>query len=138
MPYICNIYIINDIKMKKITVRRMTGLILSSVDPSRLANFYKNVLGIPLALNKHGNLPEHWECDFDGIHYAILKEMPNDVASSNIVPSFEVEDIKEFVNQNNLAMLHPLMPLGGGDFVGSISDVDGNVIRLWMSTGKTA
>jgi predicted enzyme related to lactoylglutathione lyase len=119
--------------MEKQTVKRMTGLIMSSADPNRLATFYKDVLGLPLTLNKHGNLPEHWECDFEGIHYAILKDRKNEVAASNFVPSFEVDDINEFVKRNNLAMLHPLMNLGNGDFVGSIADVDGNVVRLWMT-----
>jgi predicted enzyme related to lactoylglutathione lyase len=122
--------------MKTIKVKRMTGLIMSSADPARLANFYKNVMGLPFKLNKHGDLPAHWECNFEGIHYAVLKEKHNDEASSNFVPSFEVENINEFVYQNNLSMLHPLMDLGGGDYVGSITDVDGNIVRLWMTTGK--
>lgn len=120
--------------MEKQKIKRMTGLIMSSANPSRLATFYIDVLGIPLALNKHGDLPEHWECDFEGIHYAILKDRKNDVAASNFVPSFEVDNINEFVQQNDLAMLHPLMNLGDGSFVGSIADLDGNVIRLWMTT----
>jgi len=31
-------------------------------------------------------------------------------------------------------MLHPLMNLGDGNFVGSVADTDGNVVRLWMTT----
>ena len=122
--------------MEKQKMKRMTGLIISSPDPSRLATFYKNVLGLPLTLNKHGNLPQHWECDFEGIHYAILKDGKNDVAASNFVPSFEVDNINEFVQQNDLSMLHPLMDLGNGSFVGSIGDLDGNIIRLWMPQDK--
>jgi predicted enzyme related to lactoylglutathione lyase len=122
--------------MKKPIIKRMTGLIMSSDDPNKLATFYKNVLGLPLALNKHGHLPEHWECDFEGIHYAILKDKKNDVASSNFVPSFEVDNIGEFVKQHDLSMLHPLMDLGDGFYVGSITDTDGNVVRLWMNSNK--
>jgi hypothetical protein len=120
--------------MKNQKIKRMTGLIMSSANPARLATFYKEVLGLPLALNKHGDLPEHWECDFEGIHYAILKGRKNDGASGNFAPSFEVNDINEFVKQHNLSMLHPLMNLGDGSFVGSIADADGNVVRLWMTT----
>lgn len=120
--------------MEKQTVKRMTGLIMSSADPNRLATFYKEVLGLPLALNKHGNLPEHWECDFEGIHYAILKDQKNKSVVNNFVPSFEVDDINEFVKLNDLSLLHPLMNLGNGDFIGSIADVDGNMVRLWMTT----
>jgi hypothetical protein len=122
--------------MEKQKIKRMTGLIMSSANPSSLATFYIDVLGLPLALNKHGNLPEHWECDFEGIHYAILKDHKNEAASSNFVPSFEVDNIGDFVKQHDLPMLHPLMDLGDGFYVGSISDADGNIVRLWMNCNK--
>ncbi len=122
--------------MEKQKIKRMTGLIMSSANPSKLATFYIDVLGLPLALNKHGHLPEHWECDFEGIHYAILKDHKNETASSNFVPSFEVDNISDFVKQHGIAMLHPLMDLGDGFYVGSISDADGNIVRLWMNSNK--
>ena len=110
----------------------LSGLILSSTNPERLASFYRDVLGIPLQLNKHGKLPAHWECDFNGVHFAILKESKTETGASNIVPSFAVEDINAFVEYHHLSMLHPIMSLGGGSYVASIADTDGNVIRLWM------
>lgn len=122
--------------MKRHKVKTMTGLIMSSPRPEKLALFYRDVLGIPLALNTHGDLPEHWECDFEGIHYAVLKGKENPSGTNSYVPSFVVDDIEQFVAENNLKMLHPLMALGGGNFVGSIKDVDGNTVRLWMTTKK--
>jgi predicted enzyme related to lactoylglutathione lyase len=119
--------------MEKLKVKGLTGLIMSSKNPEKLAQFYINVIGLPLQLNKHGNLPAHWECDFEGIHYAILKDNNTEIGSSNFVPSFVVDDINKFIEQHELAMLHPLMNLGEGSYVGSIADADGNVIRLWMS-----
>ena len=114
----------------------MTGLIMSSPRPEKLALFYRDVLGIPLALNTHGDLPEHWECDFEGIHYAVLKGKVNHGGTNSYVPSFVVDDIEQFVAENKLDMLHPLIDLGEGNFVGSIMDVDGNTVRLWMTTSK--
>lgn len=114
-------------------VKKMTGLIMSSPNPQKLALFYRDIMGIPLVLNKHGTFPEHWECDYEGMHYAVLKGRKNECSTQPYVPSFELEDIGMFVSQNNLTMLHPLMDLGCGDFVGSINDVDGNMIRLWMT-----
>ena len=119
--------------MINIKVQRMTGLIMSSPRPEKLATFYRDIMGIPLELNSHGNLPEHWECDFEGMHYAVLKGKKNENVNNSYVPSFVVDDIEAFVLQNNLGMLHPLMDLGEGNFVGSIKDVDGNIIRLWMN-----
>ena len=121
-------------KMEKLKVKSMTGLIMSSPDPHKLAIFYRDVMGIPFALNAHGDLPKHWECDFEGIHYAVLKGKKSEGGNNVYVPSFVVDDIEQFVLENDLVMLHPLMALGGGNFVGSIRDVDGNTVRLWMTT----
>lgn len=119
--------------MKKLQVKGLSGLIMASPNPEKLAAFYKEVIGLPLELNKHGNLPEHWECDFNNIHFAILRQRGNGNPSNSIVPSFAVEDISAFVTAHDLAMLHPMMDLGGGSYVASIEDLDGNTIRLWMN-----
>ena len=66
-------YIILWNKMKNLSVQGLSGVIMSSANPENLANFYNEVLGIPLKLNRHGNTPDHWECDYNGIHFAVLK-----------------------------------------------------------------
>ena len=114
------------------TAQGLVAIIFYSPDPGRLAEFYKNIIGIPFALNAHGNIREHFECSYHNIHFAILKRGAGEVTSS-IVPSFRVDDIKEFVAFHKLETLHPVIELGGGSFVCSIKDADGNVIRLWMN-----
>ncbi len=98
-----------DIIMENIKVKGLTGIIMSSPEPERLANFYKKVLGIPLALNRHGNTPEHWECDYNGIHYALLKRKVNEQPNENIVLSFVVDDIESFVTTHHIKLIHPIM-----------------------------
>ena len=103
-----------------------------SPDPDRLASFYKGTLGLPLQLNAHGGLYEHWECDFNNIHFAILKA--EEVFDGNlVVPSFIVEDIEKLVSEQGLTLEDDILPLGGGSFVGHIKDPDGNRIHLWMN-----
>jgi len=118
--------------MNQTSVKGLTGLILSSANPERLANFYHHVLGIPLALNKHGNLPEHWECDYQGVHYAVLKRSTAGSATDAIVPSFVVDDIESFVTAHGIELIHPIMDLGEGAYVASFKDPDGNTLRFWM------
>ncbi|HWV74752.1 MAG TPA: VOC family protein, partial [Pseudosphingobacterium sp.] len=110
----------------------LTGAIMSSTDPEKLARFYNEVLGIPLKLNRHGNMPAHWECDYNGIHFAILKRKSSQQPNENIVLSFRVDDINEFVAAHNIELIHPIMDLGDGAFVVSFKDTDGNTLRLWM------
>ncbi|HRN33167.1 MAG TPA: VOC family protein [Saprospiraceae bacterium] len=108
------------------------GLIFQSPNPDRLASFYKETLGLPLELKTHGGLYEHWECDFNKIHFAILKA--DEVFDGNlVVPSFIVEDIEKLVNDRHLTLEEDILPLGGGSFVGRIKDPDGNRIHLWMN-----
>ncbi len=117
------------------TAKELGGLIFYSPDPERLAQFYKEVIGIPFQVQTHGKIREHFECMHYSVHFAILKRKEN-ASTNNIVPSFRVDDIAQFVDHHKLKMLHPIIELGGGSYVASISDVDGNMIRLWM--GKTS
>ncbi|MDJ1469251.1 VOC family protein [Xanthocytophaga flava] len=119
--------------MKNLVVKGLTGVIMSSAQPERLAKFYKDVLGIPLALNRHGNMPEHWECDYNGIHYAVLKGKENKQPNETIVLSFVVNDIESFVTAHNIQLLHPIMDLGEGAYIASFKDPDGNILRFWMN-----
>lgn len=85
-----------------------------SPEPERLASFYREVLDIPLALNRHGNTPKHWECDFNGMHYAVLKQKVNAQANVNTVLSFRADDIEDFVRTHNLPLIPPIMDWGKG------------------------
>ncbi|MDJ1505790.1 VOC family protein [Xanthocytophaga agilis] len=119
--------------MENLFVKGLTGVIMSSAQPERLARFYKNVLGIPLVLNRHGNMPEHWECDYNGIHYAVLKGKENKQPNETIVLSFVVDDIESFVATHDIKLLHPIMDLGEGAYIASFTDPDGNILRFWMN-----
>ena len=119
---------------KKITLG-LGGLIFESSNPDKLADFYKTTLGLPFELRTHGGLYEHWECDFNNIHFAILKA--KEMFDGNLViPSFIVEEIEKLVSENNLTLEDDILALGEGNFVGTIKDPDGNRINLWMSKNK--
>lgn len=111
---------------------RITGLVFTSTDPERLATFYREVLGIPFAVAQHGSLPAHIECEVDNFHFAILhKGVVN--ASGNITPSFFVPDLAGFLTQlseRGIKPLHPVINLGEGKSISTITDPDGNTIRL--------
>lgn len=107
------------------------GLILTSPNPKRLATFYREVIGVPLELQSHGNTPEHWECTYSNIHFAIIPEREEDSKGNTVVPSFVVDNIEEFVNNHGLGIVDPIMDLGESGYVAAVQDVDNNTIRLW-------
>ncbi|MBN8826382.1 MULTISPECIES: VOC family protein [unclassified Spirosoma] len=118
--------------MDDVQVKGLTGVIMSSPEPDRLAKFYREKLGIPLELNRHGYMPEHWECDYNGIHYAVLKQKVHGQSNVNTVLSFAVDDIERFVTRHNIELIHPIMDLGEGAYIASFKDPDGNILRFWM------
>ena len=115
------------------TPRKLTGIISTSPNPDTMAEFYRSVLGIPYQLNRHGNLPPHYECDLDGIHYAILKGPGQPGA---VVPSFHIDDLDAFLadlERRDIRPLHKTIDLGGGPRVSTIADPDGNHVRLFAT-----
>lgn len=108
--------------------KALAGIILYSPNPMLLAAFYKNVIGVPFSFTK-GKDTDHFECSFHNIQFAILGGK-RDPLFSSVIPSFQVEDIDEFVKFHRLSILHPTIDTGDGKRIGSIKDIDGNIIRL--------
>jgi predicted enzyme related to lactoylglutathione lyase len=114
---------------------RLTGVIMSSPDPDRAAQFYREVLGIPYVLSQHGDLPAHYECDVEGIHFAILKGTVN--GTQSMTPSFQIEQLDAFLSAleaRGIRPLHRPIELGGGPRISTIADPDGNDVRLYSAS----
>lgn len=115
--------------------KQLTGLITTSPDPERSAEFYRSVLGIPYKLSQHGTMPPHFECDVNGVHFAVIKGTPTNGAG-RITPSFEVEDLDAFLadlESRGIPRRHKIMELGGGPRICTITDPDGNDVRLYAT-----
>lgn len=114
----------------KNTVEKLTGMILYSEQPERLAEFYKK-LGIPLEIATHGKFKEHQEGLFKNVHFAIWKKSDNK-NESKIVPSFLVNNLEQFIRElreNGVNVLHDVIDLGEGKKVVSFQDTDQNILR---------
>src|SRR5471030_3314911 len=98
--------------MEKMKVKGLSGIIMSSANPERLAKFYNDVIGIPMVLNHHGTSPDHWECDYRGIHFAILERKADEKPTNNVVPSFYIDDINQFISENKIKTDEEIMDLG--------------------------
>ncbi|MER3482514.1 MAG: hypothetical protein C4332_04565 [Meiothermus sp.] len=109
-------------------VQHLAGIILSSPDPERLADFYREAIGIPFEPQRHGRIREHLEAEFGGVHFAILKKTPI-TPGGTVVPSFRVADLTTFLT-TGAKPLHPILELGQGKWVCTIADPDGNPLRL--------
>lgn len=52
-------------------VNSVGALLLISDDASRLAAFYRDVLGFPLEDERHDGVSLHFGCEIGGVHFAI-------------------------------------------------------------------
>jgi hypothetical protein len=110
-------------------IKSLSGIILYSPDPVRLARFYIEKIGMPFELQIHGNIREHYECIFNNIHFAILKK-GKETTERNFIPSFRVENINAYLDYHHLKTIHPVVDLGEGKKVVTIKDADENPVRL--------
>ena len=109
------------------TPQSLAGLIIYGEKPGSLLSFYRDQLGIPLALAWHGRLAEHYEAALEHSHVALLPGAPR------IVPSFRVADLNAALaaaeTRGATIALKPL-DLGEGKRVAGLRGPDGFEVRM--------
>jgi hypothetical protein len=109
------------------TPQSLAGLIVYSDKPESLLGFYRDQLGLPLALAKHGRLAEHYEAMLDHSHVALLPGPPR------LVPSFRVADLDAalaFAEARGAGRALAPLDLGEGKRVAGLGGPHGFEIRL--------
>jgi predicted enzyme related to lactoylglutathione lyase len=109
----------------------LSALTFQSTNPERLAAFYRDAVGLPLAPDQHGAIGTHYECDVQGIHFAVLKS--SDRLGGPVVPVFRIGDLEAAaarVAALGATALHEPMDLGDGMRVVTFRDPEGNGFRM--------
>jgi RimJ/RimL family protein N-acetyltransferase len=117
------------------SIEGFSGILLVSENPRRLADFYRDVLGVPLEDEHHeGTLP-HFGCTVGETHFAIhpIEDFPDRKSGVGAVKmAFTVFDVRELaarLEAKGIALLYP--PRDEGFFVGTaLLDPDGNFVEL--------
>lgn len=117
------------------TIEFISGIILVSKDPSRLADFYREVLTVELKSEAHDETSPHWGCDLGDIHFAIhpVEDFPDRRSGVGAVKlAFNVFDIASMVERLTAAGVELLYPVRDTGFFLSTSllDPDGNLVEL--------
>ena len=113
----------------------LSGVLLVSQNPARLADFYTDVLNVPLEVEEHeGTLP-HWGATLGEIHFAIhpIEDFPDGRSGVGAVKlAFTVFDLAAALKRLEAAGVALVQePQDTGFFVSAmVEDPDGNLIEL--------
>ena len=112
-----------------------SAVLIASRNPDRLANFYKDVIGIPLEDEQHGDTAKHYGCEMGDLHFAIhpLENFGNEEPGVGSVKlAFEIFDMNAFVQNLAAKGVTPLYPPKemGPMLITAVKDPDGNHIEF--------
>jgi catechol 2,3-dioxygenase-like lactoylglutathione lyase family enzyme len=113
----------------------VSAVLLLSRDPERLAAFYRDALGLPLAKERHGASRPHFGCELGDIHFAIH---PADEAGSTGTGAvklaffvFDLDGLVRSLEEHGVDLLYPPRQLGDADSrITAVRDPDGNEIEF--------
>lgn len=113
----------------------LSAVLLVSEDPAKLAEFYRDVIGVALEPEEHeGTLP-HWGCTLGDIHFAIhpVEDFPDRRSGVGAVKlAFNVFDIASLAARltgSGVSLVYPIQDTGF--FLSTaILDPDGNFVEF--------
>jgi catechol 2,3-dioxygenase-like lactoylglutathione lyase family enzyme len=117
-------------------LRFLSGIILVSAEPSRLVSFYRDVLGVPLVEEQHGDTDPHWACELGDVHFAIHSVAddpgePTGVGSVKIAfMVFELDRLVTWLAGNGVELCYPPVEFGAESRITAVRDPDGHVVEL--------
>jgi predicted enzyme related to lactoylglutathione lyase len=113
----------------------LSAVLVVSENPKRLADFYRDVVGVPLREERHGDTRPHWGCSLGEIHFAIhpVETFPDRRSGvGSIKLAFTVFDIQALARrlaERGVSLVYP--PRDTGVFWSTaIRDPDGNLIEF--------
>jgi catechol 2,3-dioxygenase-like lactoylglutathione lyase family enzyme len=112
-------------------------VILVSRRPERLVEFYRDVLGLPLVEERHGETEPHWGCELGDVHFAVhpAADYPDDPATGPgpVKLAFMVFDLPgmvTYLENRRVPLCYPPTDLGTQSQITAVRDPDGNLVEL--------
>ena len=122
-------------QMDREPIEFLSAVLIVSENPQRLADFYRDVVGVPLEAERHGSSLPHWGCTLGDIHFAIhpVATFPDGRSGVGSVKlAFTVFDIRALakrLEESGVTLLYA--PRDTGFFWSTaIQDPDGNLIEF--------
>jgi catechol 2,3-dioxygenase-like lactoylglutathione lyase family enzyme len=116
-------------------VEFLSAVLLISKNHDKLAQFYKEVVGIPLEDEQHGETHKHYGCELGDLHFAIHPVenfQDENYGVGSVKLAFEVFNMEEFLKkleQHGVTPLYAPRKMGPM-LITAIKDPDGNLIEF--------
>jgi catechol 2,3-dioxygenase-like lactoylglutathione lyase family enzyme len=115
-------------------LRFLSGVVLRSTEPARLVGFYRDVLGVPLAEERHGDSPPHWACELGDVHFAIHPADPGEAVATGAVTIafmvFELDPLVAWLADEGVKLCYPPERFGAESRITAVRDPDDNLVEL--------
>jgi catechol-2,3-dioxygenase len=113
----------------------VTAILLISPDARALADFYRNVLDLPLQDEEHPGIPLHYGCDVGGVHLAIHSNggFPGVPTRNGQSPAIvlRTSNVKAVFERLSSSGVHTTGPTDHGfGLIVSFRDPDGNCVEI--------
>lgn len=116
-------------------VKSICGVIITTNNMQGMVDFYKNLVGLPLEKEEHGDLDVHYGADIGDCHFGIhppssFQQTNPGNATTKI--AFHVESLNKYLETFKRAGLEPVLGPKDEGFgqLACFYDPDGNLIEL--------
>ena len=121
------------------SIEFLSAVLLVSRQADNLANFYKNVVGLPLRPGAHENKPNHYSCELGDLHFAIHPTedfKDGHYGSGAVRVCFTVFDLKVVLERLAKGGVKPIFDPEERSYglVTAIHDPDGNYVEFVQHT----
>jgi catechol 2,3-dioxygenase-like lactoylglutathione lyase family enzyme len=116
-------------------ISSICGVIITTDNLERMADFYQRVLGLPLEREEHGGMDIHYGIDLGALHFAIhpLSDFgETEPGNATVKIAFTVDSLASYVSRLAAEGYQPVQAPHDEGFgpVASFRDPDGNLIEL--------
>jgi pimeloyl-ACP methyl ester carboxylesterase/catechol 2,3-dioxygenase-like lactoylglutathione lyase family enzyme len=117
-------------------LRFLSGIIIVSAEPERLVAFYRDILGVPLVEESHGDTERHWGCELGDVHFAIHPEAdyPGESTDTGAVKLafmvFDLDGLVAWLGKHGVELDYPPTEFGTQSRITAVRDPDGNLVEL--------
>lgn len=113
----------------------LSAVLLVSKDPGRLAAFYRDVVGLPIQVEEHGETDKHYGCELGDLHFAIhpVSNFEGSLTGVGAIKlAFTVFDMNAFmkkIESLGIKLVYPPKDTGFS-LMTALHDPDGNYIEF--------